>query len=87
MELKKIPQEITKKVLTEMYLNQFTEAQIRYNINLIICDNRKNEPAYKHLIANGKNLSVQKIRDKEFFEFVETYGFPKGYAKAEKINV
>lgn len=85
MELKKIPQEITKKILIEMYLYQFTEKQIRSNINLIIRDNRKNEPLYKNLIASGGSPCVQKIRDKEFFEFMETYGFPKGYAKSEKI--
>lgn len=87
MELKKIPQEITKKILTDMYLNQFTEKQIRDNINTIIRDNRKNEPQYKALIASGGSPCVQKIRDKEFTEFVETYGFPKGYAKSEKINI
>lgn len=86
-ELKSIPLEITKSKLSNMYRNQYTDAQIRKNINTIISDNRKNEPEYKELIESGKSLSVQKIRDKEFQEFVAIYGYPKGYAKSEKINI
>ena len=86
-ELKIIPLEITKSKLSDMYRNQYTDAQIRRNINTIISDNRKDEPAYKELIASGKSLSVQKIRDKEFQEFVSIYGYPKGYAKSVKINI
>lgn len=59
-----------------MYLNQLPEATIRNGINVIICDNRKNESGFKVV---GKMPSVQKIREREFREFMAVYGAPKGY--------
>ena len=79
MELKFIPLEITKSRLVGMYECEYTEAQIRRDINTIIIDNRKNEPEYKSKIDQGKPISVHKIRQKEFLEFARMKGWPKGY--------
>ena len=80
MELKFIPLEITKSRLVGMYQSEYTEAQIRRDINTIIIDNRKNEAEYKGKIASGKPIAVHKIRHKEFLEFARLKGWPKGYA-------
>ena len=47
-------------------------------INEIIYDNRKNNRIYKGS-TRKQIINTKSIFKKEFLEFVETYGFPKGY--------
>jgi len=69
-ELKKMPYSCTKNHFYNMYGKQFPDTVLRREINAIISENRKSEPA---------NLRVKIIRHKELVEFVAIHGLPEGY--------
>lgn len=84
MDLKIIPSEITKARLVSMYRDQFPENFILNEINVIISDNRKNEKAFK--LSIGGTPCVKKLRWREVVEFANVHGWPRGYAKPEKVT-
>jgi len=63
---KVLPHSVTKAELVGMYCDQFSEANIRKQINEILKE--------KNI---SKNTKI--IPHNEFSEFVATYGLPKGY--------
>ncbi|CEN34927.1 conserved hypothetical protein [Capnocytophaga cynodegmi] len=64
----------TKKQIVSLYINQYSEKNIKKYINEIICDYRKNA-------KNCKNISTQ-----EALTFIELYGTPDGYVLSEELK-
>lgn len=64
----------TKKELVSLYINQYSEKNIRKYINDIIKQYRNDNKYYR-------NLSLQ-----EALTFIELYGLPKGYELSETLK-
>ena len=67
---KPLPHSVTKAELVGMYCNQFSERNIRMQINEILKE--------KNI---SKNIKI--IPHLSFMEFVETNGLPKGYCQPD----
>ena len=63
----------TKKRLFALYLNQYSERQIRRYINDIIVDYRPD--------TTCKNISLMEAQD-----FIQLYGAPVGYQLSEELK-
>ncbi len=65
----------TKKELTQLYLTQFSEKNIRDFINDIIQKTRPN------VSKRCKNISI-----KETLIFIDRYGLPEGYQLSDEMK-
>ena len=64
----------TKKRLFALYLNQYSEKNLRAYINDIIAD-------FRPVCNRCKNLSFQEVA-----EFIKLYGAPVGYQLSEELK-
>ncbi len=71
-KLKELPYSTTKCSLLQMYGDQMADNYIRKEINLIIISCRG--------LPTNETPQVKKISHREFMEFVDIHGLPKGYS-------
>ena len=64
--IKKLPFAVTKKILVEMYINQISEEEIRYETNIMLkkYDFKKTRKTVPNIV---------------FKDFIRKYGMPRGY--------
>lgn len=75
-QLKTLPHSVSKAQLVELYKGEMSKKEVLQNVTVIMIENRKGDK----VPLSDEEIKLKKcIRHKEFTEFVETFGMPKGY--------